>query len=112
MDHVRLGLIGCGGFARYRISRMLEIPEVAIVALADPDADQIGRTCQAYQLLQGIPTFDSHRDMLEKVEMDAIAIATPHTQHFQQVLDSLERGKHVICEKPLVTSSGEARQLI
>jgi predicted dehydrogenase len=50
--------------------------------------------------------------MLEKVAMDAVAIITPHTQHFQQAMDALDKGLHVLIEKPMVCTIEHAKILV
>jgi predicted dehydrogenase len=44
-------------------------------------------------------------------EIDAVIIATPHADHYEQVRFALEAGKHVLCEKPLTIRPDEARHL-
>src|SRR5438876_15573 len=54
----------------------------------------------------------THRDLLADNDIDAIAIATPVSSHFSLAMEVLRMGKHVLVEKPLAASSGEALQLI
>ena len=105
-------MIGCGGFQRYRISNLLKVPEAEIVALVDPDDAQIQATLRAHPSISTAAIFRDHREMLARVYPDAAMIATPHTQHITQILDSLQAGAHVCCEKPLVTSVEHAKQVI
>jgi predicted dehydrogenase len=112
MDKVRVGLIGCGGFARYRLGNLLSIQEAEVAALADPSEDQLKRTKTAHPKVADIPTYSDYKEMLAKEKLDAVAIATPHTQHVQQVLDGLAASLHVICEKPLVTTVEDAHRVI
>ena len=44
--------------------------------------------------------------------MDAVYIATPHTSHLQNASDALQRGKAVLCEKPITVNATECQQLI
>ena len=112
MDKIRVAMIGCGGFQRHRISNLLRVPEAEIVALVDPEPEQIRLTLAAHPSTSSAVAFENHRDMLEKVMPDAVMIATPHTQHVGQILDSLAAGAHVCCEKPLVTSVKDAVKVI
>lgn len=111
MEKVRITAIGCGGFMRYRLKNLMQIPEVEVVALVDPDPAQIERTVHAYPELAGIPTFADTRESLN-IASDAATIATPHTQHAQQIIECLEAGRHVIVEKPMVTSIEDAHRVI
>lgn len=110
---VRIGFIGCGGMARSHMKNFVNnIPEAQIVALCDPSDEQIKRCFEAFPSLQGTPVFKDYREMLEKVPMDAVAIITPHTQHFQQAMDALDKGLHVLIEKPMVCTIEHAKTLV
>ncbi len=112
MDKVRVAMVGCGGYQRYRISNLLKVPEAQIVALVDPSEDQIHKTQVAHPQLADTEVFSDYRKMLETAKVDAVMIATPHTQHMDQILDSFAAGAHVCCEKPLVTSVADAHRVI
>jgi predicted dehydrogenase len=109
---VRVGMIGCGGNARSHMQQLKQIPGVQIVALTDPSPKALEETVRAHPELAGVPQFSDHRQMLAQVDMDAVEISTPHTLHFQQIMDALDAGKHVLCEKPMVCSTQEALQVI
>lgn len=44
--------------------------------------------------------------------MDGVYIGTPHTHHYQNALDAIKAGKHVLCEKPVTTNAAELRSLL
>ena len=112
MSQVRIGFIGAGGIARAHIRRLLSIPEAEIVAVADPSKDSLARVSKEFPDLASLPTFADHHEMLGSIELDAIEIHTPHTQHFQQALDVFEANKHLLLEKPMVCSVRRAKDLI
>lgn len=112
MDKVRVAMIGCGGFQRYRLGNLLKVPEAQVVALVDTSDEQIEKTQEQHPITQGAEAYHNHVEMLERVKPDAVMIATPHTQHVTQILDSLDAGSHVCCEKPLVTSVADAYKII
>jgi len=112
MEQVRVGLIGCGGFQRYRVGNLLKVKEAAITALADTSEDQIANMCSTHAATSGLPCYSDYREMIQKENLDAVLIATPHTQHVDQILFSLENGLHTLCEKPMVTSTTDAKRVI
>jgi predicted dehydrogenase len=105
-------MVGCGGFQRYRIGNLKEVPEAAIVAFADPSSEQIELTVKRHPDLASIPAYSSLDEMVDHEKLDAIMIATPHTQHVGQILTGFAHGLHVCCEKPLVTSVADAHKII
>lgn len=83
-----------------------------IVALNDTDPHQLQMTREVGETLAGLPAFDDYRAMLDSGVCDAVIIATPHTLHTQQILDSFAAGCHVLVEKPLTTSVADAHRVI
>lgn len=105
-------MIGCGGFQRYRIGNLKDVPEAKIVALAEPSQEQLELTFKRHPDLAGLPTYANCDEMMDREELDAVMIATPHTQHVGQILSGFDHGLHVCCEKPLVTSVADAHKII
>jgi len=101
VSEVRLGLIGCGGHVRTRIPHL-----EGIVAIADPSEEMRAQT--------GLdaPQFSDHGAMLEAVELDGVVVSSPHGLHFRHVADALAAGCHVLVYKPMVTTSGDAREVV
>lgn len=90
----------------------MAIPGVEVTALVDPAKEMIALTLERYPNLRGVPVFSSHQEAFGAGNLDAVAIATPHTQHKGQILDALAAGLHVLCEKPLVTTVADAHEVI
>jgi predicted dehydrogenase len=109
---VRLGFIGSGGNARHHMGQVLKLEEFQIVAINDPNPAMLQAAKRQYPTLADVPTFDDYRKMLDTVEMDAVEISTPHTLHYEQIVASLEKGLHVLCEKPLVCTVAHAKDVI
>ena len=114
MKKVRLGIIGCGGFVRYHVKTIVEklLPKVEIVGLCDIARDHAEKLRTESFAKQNPPIFEDYRDMLRELKPDAIHVSTPHTLHFQHAFDSLAAGAHVMIDKPMVTSSDQARKLV
>ena len=110
---VRIGLVGCGLIVRNVHAReLLRMPEVEIVGLCDPDRASLDLILEAHPHLKNVPAFADYRELLDKAPMDGVLISTPHTFHFPQISQALERALHVLSEKPLVVRSDHARRLI
>jgi predicted dehydrogenase len=109
MKTVRTAIFGTGFMGRVHLEaiRRLEFVEAAAIA---------GRNLEAARRLgEGflIPTITAdYRDILRDPTIDAVHICTPNAQHFSMAKDALQAGKHVLCEKPLATSSAEAAELV
>jgi len=55
--------------------------------------------------------YGNYLDLINS-DIDVVQITSPNYLHFPQAKAALEAGKHVVCDKPLVTSSGESRVLV
>ncbi|QJD84880.1 Gfo/Idh/MocA family protein [Cohnella herbarum] len=111
MSSIRVGMIGTGGIAQWHGRQLLELPEVEIVAISDT-SDKSRESFIGKFDLSGVEEFGDYAMMLDSCELDAVVICSPHTLHFKQAMDVLNRGLHVLIEKPMTCSSGEAAQLI
>jgi predicted dehydrogenase len=113
MKQIRLGVIGCGGFVQYHLKPMKQVvPEFKIVALCDIDVTHAEHHRKLYCPRQKVPIYLDHREMLKKEKLDAVFVSTPHTLHFPHAYAALEAGCHVQIDKPMVTSSQQARKLV
>ena len=112
MDKIRVGFIGCGGNASGHIGRVLDIPEAEVVALCDVDQASLQRAKERNSRAAALPEFSRYQEMLDQVELDAVEISTPHTLHFEQIMAALDKGLHVLTEKPMVCTVDHARRVI
>jgi len=109
---VRIGLIGCGGIARHHVNQLSKIPEAEIVALNDPNPAMISRMQEQHPKTKKCEVFSDYREMLEKANLDAVEIHSPHTVHFEQAMAALDKRLHVLIEKPMVCTVDHAHQLL
>jgi predicted dehydrogenase len=110
---LKLGLIGCGWYGMVDVGAAFKAGGVEVLALCDVDADHLGQSADKVATLQsGRPkTFKDHRDLLEVPGLDAVIIATPPQWHALQLIDTVERGLDVYCEKPLAYDVRECRAM-
>ena len=67
---------------------------------------------EAYAREKGFPLYDSYEKALADPKVDAVVLATPHTQHAQQVIAAARAGKHVFTEKPLALTRASAQAAV
>lgn len=110
---IRIGMIGCGNNQSNRVKlKLADIPEVAVVALSDPTEQAVAAMKEKNPGLAETPVYADYREMLEKADLDAVMISSPHKFHCDQICDSLDAGLHVLTEKPMVCSVAEAKRCI
>lgn len=112
-NSLRLGLIGCNGMGFSNLSSFMQQPDVEVVALCDVDRSVLERR-QAEVLASGRTKpegYSDYRKLLERQDIDAVIIGTPDHWHCRQLLDAIDAGKDVYCEKPIANSIGEADRM-
>lgn len=109
-------LIGCGRISYKHIEAVLNNKDrLYLVAACDPVLDRANGRVGDYR--KGIPDvqvpmYSDYREMLEKERPDICAIATESGKHPQIAIDCLNAGAHVICEKPMALSIGDADDMV
>jgi predicted dehydrogenase len=103
----RVAIAGAGILGRRHARVFHEIEESTLVGVADPAPDKARAAAEPC----GAPAFPDLEALLETVDCDAVAIATPDHLHTEPVLTALAAGKHVLVEKPLATTVTDARAM-
>ncbi|MBW7883009.1 MAG: Gfo/Idh/MocA family oxidoreductase [Caldilineaceae bacterium] len=98
-EKIKLAVIGCGVWGQAHAEIFAHHPYGKLVAVADRDEKRASEVGKRYS----IPWYADYHQMLVGEECDAVGIATPDFAHAEPLLAALGAGKHVLCEKPLVT---------
>ncbi len=104
-----IAVVGCGYWGPNLIRNFCSIPECKLKLVCDIDK---GRLAHMSRLYQGIETTNKIDYVINDAEVDAIAIATPVSHHFEMARKSLLAGKHTLIEKPMASSVKECEELI
>ena len=105
-DTIKVGIIGVGGTISSTTIILNGEPNVKLVALADMDAD---RRKNVLGDIKGVRVFDDYQKMFDACELDAVCIGLPTWLHAAVALEAVERGMHVLVEKP---PSNDVEELI
>jgi len=99
---VKVGVVGCGRIATaVHMPSLRKIRGYELVAASDVNAARLEEVKEKFNIDE---TYDDYRRMLIKADIDAVFVCTPPQEHFKIVMDALEWGKHVFCEKPLAST--------
>jgi len=109
-EPIKLGVIGAGWFAsRRHLPDAVASPDVTVQALCRRDREPLRVLAEHFGVAQ---TFTDYQDMLESADLDGVVIATPHALHYEHAKAALDRGLHVLVEKPMTVRSDHARELV
>ena len=103
---IRTGIIGTGFMGRVHLEAVRRLGFVDVVAVAGTNADKARALADGFGVAE---TTADYRTLLTKTDLDAVHICTPNAHHYAMACAALDAGKHVLCEKPLAMTSGEAR---
>ncbi len=104
----RIGLVGLGTMGRNHMRVLNELDDVTLVAVCDEDASIVSAAREKH----GMHGYSSWREMFDREDIDAAVVAVPTRFHREVGLAALDRGLHVLVEKPIAASLEEGRDLV
>jgi predicted dehydrogenase len=108
-DRITVGMIGTGARAQELMEAIMAVPGTQIVAACDAYTGRLQRT-QDRTKGSARPVKD-YKEILADKSIDAVVIATPDHWHKTQVIEALNAGKDVYCEKPLTFAVEDGVQI-
>jgi len=106
---IRVGIIGCGYWGPNLVRSFSEIEGVELAKVSDLREGRRDFIARRYPSLQATTNPD---EILSDSSIDAVVVATPPSTHTALAIEALERGKHVLVEKPLATSTADAQKIV
>jgi predicted dehydrogenase len=104
-EQVKIGIIGAG-IGKSHLRGFLQVPQAKVVAICDVNTDRAKAV--ATDLGVEVEVYADYKEMIEKAGLDAVSVGVPNKFHRPIAVDCLERGLHVLCEKPLAVNTAEA----
>jgi predicted dehydrogenase len=106
---INIGIIGYGYWGPNIVRNFNSLDGVKVHSICDSSQSALNRACKAYSHIAGTRDFT---DVLTSPEIDAVAVITPVSTHFELAKKALENGKHVFVEKPFTATVAQAEELI
>jgi predicted dehydrogenase len=109
-EKIRCGIIGLGLVYRFGHAQAYRklAKKAQVIAVCDADGLLAEEEANKYHA----KPYTDYRDLLDNPEIDAVDIILPHHLHYQVAKLAIEKGKHVITEKPMTVHAEEALELI
>lgn len=104
---LRVAVIGAGNMGRHHIRNYFEMPEVELVAFADPNLLS-AEFAEKYDAKH----FRDYSTMISECEIEAVSIVVPTPLHFEIAMATMNKGIHTLLEKPIASTVSQAKELI
>ncbi|WP_019908028.1 Gfo/Idh/MocA family protein [Thermoanaerobacter indiensis] len=109
MEKLKVAIIGAGSIAEIgHLPYYKNHPKVQLVAIVDKDLKRAQYMQEKYSIHK---IYSSFEEMVNDIKVDAVSICTPNVDHFPIAWEALNRGIHILVEKPLTTTYEEALKL-
>lgn len=106
---IKVGVIGMGWAGQVHLEAYLKLPNVEIVGISDPRAERLKDLAARFPVTH---VYTDYNDLLNHDEIDIISIGTPNYLHAPIAVAALERGNHVLCEKPMAMTVAEGEAMV
>lgn len=107
-DTLRAAVIGVGMMGQHHVRVYREIPTVDLVGFADADE----KLRSAIEQRHHVKGHADYRQLLDEAKPDILTVAVPTALHAQVALEAIERGIHVLVEKPIAEHEADALAMI
>jgi predicted dehydrogenase len=105
---LKTAVIGVGNMGRNHARVDWELPGVTLVGVADQNETTVRGIAERYNT----KPYTEYREMLDEQKPDAVTIAVPTSSHLQVAMEVIQRGIHLLIEKPIAFNGDEAREII
>ncbi len=109
MRKIRFGVVGTNFVTDWVIAGARQDPRFELAAVCSRTRERAAEFAARHGIAR---TFVSLEEMAASDAIDAVYIATPNCMHAAQAVCCMERGKHVLCEKPMASNAREVRAMI
>ncbi|MGC6427348.1 MAG: Gfo/Idh/MocA family protein [Akkermansiaceae bacterium] len=112
----RVGLVGCGWYGKSDILRLIQVADVEVTKICDPDQKMLAGAAEIISQRQKSgkrpETFSNHRQMLAGKDLDIVLIGSPDHWHALQMIDAVKAGAHVYVQKPISVDVMEGEAMV
>jgi len=106
---MRVGIVGAGVATKYHVSGIREVPGVEIVGICDLDEKTLNKSADFYSIKNRYTDFSK---MLKEQRPEVVHVITPPSSHLALGKQAIQAGAHVMIEKPMTITVGEADEMI
>jgi UDP-N-acetylglucosamine 3-dehydrogenase len=106
---LNIAVIGCGVVGQGHLEAIQKLDEWNLIAVTEPNRERLDEVTKRYRLQHG---FEDYRQMLDTIPLDGVVVATHMETHHEITLAALQKGIHVLCEKPMAETMEKCREMV
>jgi len=106
---IQAAIVGLGWWGKTLVESAQESDKLRFVAAA---TRTISAEAETFAAEQGLRLVDGYEALLADADVDAVALATPHSTHASQMIAAAQAGKHIFCEKPFTLTKRDAEAAV
>lgn len=107
---VSIGVIGTGWWAvENHIPVLQALPEVEVTAVCRLGREELRKVQERFRIPFGT---EDYKEVLAHGKLDGVVVTSPHHLHYEHAIAALDRGIHVVCEKPMTLKTSDAKRLV
>lgn len=106
---LRVGIIGCGNISSVHIDIIKDMKNAGEILLADPKENALNDVATRFGIAK---KFLDYREMIEKEKPEVVHILTPPQFHAPVARFAMQKGCHVLVEKPMSVDAAQAREMM
>lgn len=105
---IKIGIIGLGWWGKQIVTCLSDSSRFKVVAGCDIDTKMAAPFAASHRF----DLTEDYRALLNRPDVDAVAVVTPHLLHEEMAVEAFRAGKHVFCEKPLALTAASAERIL
>jgi predicted dehydrogenase len=105
---IRFGILGTGRITRRLVADLQSTPGASVTAIASRTSERARWYADSYGIANAV---SGYAELIARDDVDAVYVALPPSLHAEWMIASAAAGKHVLCEKPLATTSQATQEM-
>lgn len=109
MEKLRVGILSTGNIAATMAGTVKQMKEARVCAVASRNLEKAEKFAERFEIPKA---YGSYEELAKDEELDVVYVATPMSEHYENVKMLLNHGRNVLCEKSFALNEKQAEEMI
>ena len=105
---MKIGVLGAGNISRMVAPTLVAMPQIECYAVSSRDLSKAQAFADAFGFEKA---YGSYEEMLQDPAVELVYVATPHSHHYEHMMQCIDYGKPILCEKAFTLNADQARKV-